>query len=86
LEAAIKATTFHTPACPVYQNVDGKAHTNPEEIKQNLIAQLTASVRWTQEVEAMVEAGAIEFVECGPGQALTGMITKIAKGVTVEHA
>lgn len=86
LEAAIEATTFHTPACPVYQNVDGKAHTNPEEIKQNLIAQLTASVRWTQEVEAMVEAGATEFVECGPGQALTGMITKIAKGVTVEHA
>ena len=86
LEAAIKATTFHTPTCPVYQNVDGKAHTNPEEIKQNLIAQLTASVRWTQEVEAMVEAGATEFVECGPGQALTGMITKIAKDVTVEHA
>ena len=86
LEAAIEATTFHTPACPVYQNVDGKAHTNPEEIKQNLIAQLTASVRWTQEVEAMVEAGATEFVECGPGQALTGMVTKIAKGVTVEHA
>lgn len=86
LEAAIAATEFHTPACPVYQNVDGKAHTNPEEIKQNLIAQLTASVRWTQEVEAMVEAGAKEFVECGPGQALTGMITKIAKEVTVIHA
>ena len=86
LEAAIAATEFHVPACPVYQNVDGKAHTNPEEIKQNLIAQLTASVRWTQEVEAMVEAGANEFVECGPGQALTGMITKIAKEVTVIHA
>ena len=86
LEAAIAATEFHAPACPVYQNVDGKAHTNPEEIKQNLIAQLTASVRWTQEVEAMVEAGAKEFVECGPGQALTGMITKIAKEVTVIHA
>ena len=86
LEAAIAATEFHEPACPVYQNVDGKAHTNPEEIKQNLIAQLTASVRWTQEVEAMVEAGATEFVECGPGQALTGMITKIAKDAVVMHA
>ena len=86
LEAAIAATEFHVPTCPIYQNVDGKAHTNPEEIKQNLIAQLTASVRWTQEVEAMVEAGATEFVECGPGQALTGMITKIAKGATVIHA
>ena len=86
LEAAIAATEFHEPTCPVYQNVDGKAHTNPEEIKQNLIAQLTASVRWTQEVEAMVEAGATEFVECGPGQALTGMITKIAKAAMVMHA
>ena len=56
------------------------------QIKQNLIDQLTASVRWTQEVEAMVEAGATEFVECGPGQALTGMITKIAKDAVVMHA
>lgn len=86
LEAAIAATEFHTPTCPVYQNVDGKAHTNPEEIKQNLIAQLTASVRWTQEVQAMVEAGANEFVECGPGQVLSGMVAKIAKDVTVLHA
>ena len=86
LEAAIAATQFHMPTCPVYQNVDGKAHINPEEIKQNLIDQLTASVRWTQEVEAMVEAGATEFVECGPGQALTGMITKIAKDAVVMHA
>ena len=86
LEAAIAVTQFHVPTCPVYQNVDGKAHINPEEIKQNLIDQLTASVRWTQEVEAMVEAGATEFVECGPGQALTGMITKIAKDAVVMHA
>lgn len=86
LEAAIEATTFHTPKCPVYQNVDGKAHTDPEEIKANLIAQLTASVRWTQEVNEMIAAGATEFIECGPGQALTGMITKISKDVTVEHA
>ncbi|MBP5769943.1 MAG: ACP S-malonyltransferase [Bacteroidaceae bacterium] len=81
LQAAIEATEFRTPQCPVYQNVDGKAHTEPAEIKQNLIAQLTASVRWTQEVEAMLEAGATEFVECGPGKALQGMISKIAKGV-----
>lgn len=86
LEAAIAATEFHVPSCPVYQNVDGKAHTDPEEIKQNLIAQLTASVRWTQEVQAMVEADANEFVECGPGQVLSGMVAKIAKDVTVQHA
>lgn len=80
LEAAIAATTFSKPICPVYQNVDGKAHLDPEEIKANLIKQLTASVRWTQEVESMVEAGATEFVECGPGKALQGMIAKICKG------
>ena len=84
LEAAIKATTFHKPICPVYQNVDGKAHTEPEEIKQNLVAQLTAPVLWTKEVQAMVEAGATEFVECGPGRALQGMIVKISKDVTVS--
>ena len=86
LEAAIAATEFHTPLCPIFQNVDGKAHTDPGEIKKNLIAQLTASVRWTQEVESMVEAGATEFVECGPGQALMGMIAKIAKDASVLHA
>ncbi len=80
LQAAIEATDFHTPLCPVYQNVDAQAHTDAEEIKQNLIAQLTASVRWTQEVESMLEAGATDFTECGPGKALQGMIAKIAKG------
>ena len=80
LQAAIEATEFHTPICPVYQNVDAQAHTDAAEIKQNLIAQLTASVRWTQEVQNMVAAGATEFVECGPGKALQGMISKIAKG------
>ena len=80
LQAAIEATEFKTPRCPIYQNVDGKAHTDAEEIKQNLIAQLTASVRWTQEVTAMLEAGATEFTECGPGKALQGMIAKIASG------
>ena len=80
LAAAIAATEFHEPKCPVYQNVDGRVHTNPEEIKENLLRQLTGSVRWTDEVNAMLEAGATEFVECGPGKALQGMIAKIAKG------
>lgn len=80
LEAAIAATEFRTPVCPVYQNVDALPHTNPEEIKANLIQQLTASVLWTQEVQNMVAAGATEFTECGPGKALQGMIVKIAKG------
>ena len=80
LQAAIEATDFHSPKCPVYQNVDAQAHTNPDEIKANLIAQLTASVRWTQEVQNMIAAGATDFTECGPGKALQGMIAKIAKG------
>ncbi len=79
LEAAIAQTEFFVPICPVYQNVDGKAYTSPEDIKKNLIAQLTASVRWTTEVKNMVAAGATEFVECGPGQVLTGLIAKINK-------
>jgi [acyl-carrier-protein] S-malonyltransferase len=80
LQAAIEATEFQTPKCPVYQNVDAKAHTDAHEIKQNLIAQLTAPVRWTYEVQAMVADGATDFTECGPGKALQGMIAKICKG------
>lgn len=80
LEAAIATTEFHKPICPVYQNVDGKPHTNPEEIKANLIAQLTASVLWTKEVSNMVADGATDFTECGPGKTLQGMIAKICKG------
>ena len=80
LQAAIEATEFQTPKCPVYQNVDAKAHTDAAEIKQNLIAQLTAPVRWTYEVQAMVADGATDFTECGPGKALQGMIAKICKG------
>lgn len=79
LEAAINATEFHTPKCPVYQNVDAKPHTDPAEIKQNLIAQLTASVRWTQTVQNMIADGATEFIECGPGAVLQGLIKKIDK-------
>ncbi len=84
LQAAIEQTEFSTPRCPIYQNVDGEAHTDAAEIKANLIVQLTASVRWTQEVEHMIEAGATEFTECGPGKALQGMITKINRDVTVQ--
>ncbi len=78
LAEAINATEFHTPKCPVYQNVDARPYTNPEEIKKNLVAQLTASVRWTQTVENMVADGAIEFTECGPGAVLQGLIKKIS--------
>ncbi len=80
LQAAIEATEFHTPKCPIYQNVDAKGHTNPEEIKTNLIAQLTAPVRWTNEVQNMIADGATDFTECGPGKVLQGTIVKIAKG------
>lgn len=84
LQAAIEKTTFAEPKCPVYQNVDGKPHTNPEEIKANLIAQLTSSVRWTQCVQNMIADGATEFTECGPGKALQGMIGRIDKSVSVS--
>lgn len=87
LQKAIEEVDFLTPRCPIYQNVDAQAHTDAAEIKKNLMAQLTASVKWTQEVNNMIEAGAIEFTECGPGKALQGMIAKIAKGndaVTVK--
>lgn len=80
LQAAIEATDFHTPKCPVYQNVDALPHTDANEIKQNLIAQLTAPVKWTYEVQNMIADGATDFTECGPGKALQGMIAKIAKG------
>lgn len=79
LEAAIQATEFHTPKCPVYQNVDAKPHTDPTEIKSNLIAQLTSPVRWTQSVLNMIADGAEEFTECGPGNVLQGLIRKIKK-------
>ena len=84
LQAAIEATEIKAPKCPVYQNVDGKPHTDPAEIKQNLIAQLTASVRWAQSVENMIADGADDFTECGPGKALQGMIAKISKEVSAH--
>jgi len=79
LEAAILATHFSNPICPVYQNVTAKAVSGTAEIKQNLIAQLTGSVRWTQTVEQMVADGATEFIECGPGNVLQGLVKKIHK-------
>lgn len=82
LEKAIQATEFAAPKCPVYQNVDGAAHTEPSEIKSNLIAQLTSSVRWTESVQNMIKAGADDFTECGPGKALQGMIGRIDKAVS----
>jgi [acyl-carrier-protein] S-malonyltransferase len=77
LEAAIQAATFSTPRCPVYQNVDALPHTDPEEIKANLIAQLTAPVKWTASVKNMLADGVTEFTECGPGNVLQGLIKKI---------
>lgn len=79
LEDAIRNTAFQVPSCPVYQNVDALPHTDPEEIKANLVAQLTSPVRWTQSVLNMTRDGAEEFVECGPGTVLTGLIKKIRK-------
>lgn len=79
LAAAIEATQFHTPKCPVYQNVDSLPHTDPVEIKANLISQLTSPVRWTQSVRNMMADGASTFTECGPGKVLTGLIRKIKK-------
>jgi [acyl-carrier-protein] S-malonyltransferase len=84
LAEAIKNTNFSTPLCPVYQNVDAKPHTDPEEIKANLIAQLTAPVRWTQSVQNMIADGATEFVELGPGKVLQGLVSKIDRNVTVS--
>lgn len=84
LAEAIKATTFKAPICPVYQNVDALPHVDPEEIKANLVAQLTAPVRWTQSVKNMIADGATEFVELGPGKVLQGLVAKIDRAMTVS--
>ncbi len=85
LAEAIAATTFNAPVCPVYQNVDAKPHTDPEEIKSNLIAQLTSSVRWTKTIQNMIADGATDFVECGPGSVLQGLMRKIDRAVKCCH-
>jgi [acyl-carrier-protein] S-malonyltransferase len=84
LQVAIEQVTFNIPKCPVYQNVDAKPHTNPEEIKSNLIAQLTGSVRWTATIQNMIADGANDFTECGPGKALQGMIGRIDRNVAAH--
>lgn len=84
LAEAIEKTNFSVPVCPVYQNVDAKPHTDPEEIKANLVAQLTAPVRWTQSVQNMIADGATEFVELGPGKVLQGLVAKISREVAVS--
>lgn len=83
LEAAIEATTFHEPTCVVYQNYVASAVKDVNEIKRNLVSQLTAPVKWTQSVQAMVADGATEFVECGPGNVLQGLVKKIHKEAVV---
>lgn len=84
LEKAIAEAAFQTPACPIYQNVDAKPHTDPEEIKQNLIAQLTASVRWTQIVREMLADGVDAITELGPGTVLQGLVKKVSAELPVE--
>ena len=84
LAAAIESTSFKAPSCPVYQNVSTKGETCPDTIKANLIAQLTAPVRWTQSVQNMIADGATHFIELGPGSVLQGLIKKINKEVTTE--
>lgn len=84
LQTAIEATNFNAPSCPVYQNVSTTAVTNVLEIKANLIAQLTAPVKWTQSVQNMVADGATEFVECGPGKVLQGLVKKIHREAEVS--
>jgi [acyl-carrier-protein] S-malonyltransferase len=84
LKKAIEATNFHAPSCPVYQNVAAKGVINREEIKKNLIDQLTGPVKWTQCVQAMIADGATRFTECGPGKVLQGLILKINKEMTAD--
>jgi [acyl-carrier-protein] S-malonyltransferase len=83
LAAAIEATTFSAPVCPIYQNVTASAVSDPAEIKKNLIIQLTAPVRWTQSVQQMIEDGATLFTEVGPGNVLQGLVKKIDKDAEV---
>lgn len=84
LAEAIEKTQFNQPKCPIYQNVDAKPHTNPDEIKKNLLLQLTSPVRWTQIVQAMIADGATSFVELGPGNVLQNLIKKTNKEVEAE--
>ncbi len=84
LAAAIEATTFNTPSCPVYQNIVAKAVTDASEIKNNLIEQLTGAVRWTQSVQAMIADGVTHFTEVGPGKVLQGLVQKVNKEMATD--
>jgi len=86
LQAAIENTAIAAPICPVYQNVDAKPYTEPAQIKENLIKQLTGAVRWTQTVEHMLADGATEFVEVGPGNVLQGLVKKVSREVQTSSA
>lgn len=86
LATAIENTTFNNPICPIYQNVSTKAVSLPDEIQQNLIAQLTAPVKWTQSIQQMIKDGATEFIEVGPGNVLQGLVKKIDRAVTTSKA
>ena len=86
LAAAIEGTVFSTPTCPVYQNVPASAVTDPNEIKKNLMIQLTAPVRWTQSIQAMIADGGTEFIEVGPGKVLQGLMRKIDRSVAASGA
>lgn len=86
LAKAIESTTFHTPTCPVYQNVNARPSADTTAIRKNLIAQLTSPVRWTQSVQKMVADGATHFVECGPGKVLQGLVKKVAPNVEAVSA
>jgi [acyl-carrier-protein] S-malonyltransferase len=79
LETAIQKTTFSQPICPIYQNVNAQAVSNPEIIQQNLISQLTAPVKWTQTVKNMISSGATSFTEVGPGKTLQGLVKKVQR-------
>ncbi len=86
LAAAIEATAFHKPSCPIYQNVSASAVNDPQEIQNNLMAQLTAPVKWTQSVQQMIQDGASSFVEVGPGKVLQGLVKKIDKEANTDSA
>ena len=86
LEKAIKNTIFHKPSCPIYQNVTASAVMNENEIKTNLISQLTSPVRWTHTIQQMIEDGATEFIEVGPGKVLQGLVKKINRESEVSSA
>ena len=86
LEKAILAVDIKEPICPIYQNIDGKPYLDVEKIKHNLIAQLTGAVRWSQSIQLMIENGATEFIEVGPGNVLQGLVKKINRAMQTSSA